>query len=116
MLDLASQLRDLPARRGDAPWPEHEYVRGWGVFALPFDSGHVLALRVFPDNDFSPYTTVWHRDPAGAWSIFVDGPRFDTACPRYYGPACSTVERARIAVDWTGPTSLRITADTPRLT
>ena len=59
---------------------------------LPFDSGHYLALRVFPENDFSPYKTVWHRDPEGQWSIFVDGPRFDTACPRYYGPACTRVE------------------------
>ena len=55
MADLASRLRDMPARRGDPPWPDYEYVRGWGVFALPFDSGHVLALRVFPENDFSPY-------------------------------------------------------------
>ena len=58
MTDLAEKLRDLPARRGDAPWPDHEYVKGWGVMGLPFDSGHHLALRVFPENDFSPYKTV----------------------------------------------------------
>jgi len=45
----------MPARRGEPPWLGYEYVRGWGVFALPFNSGHVLALRVFPENDFSPY-------------------------------------------------------------
>ncbi|HUZ56448.1 MAG TPA: hypothetical protein VMU94_28480 [Streptosporangiaceae bacterium] len=55
---------------------------------MPFDTGHVLALCVFPENDFSPYRTVWHRDPGGRWSIYVDGPRLDTGCPRYYGPAC----------------------------
>jgi hypothetical protein len=52
---------------------------GLGVFGLPFDSGHVLALRVFPDNDFAPDRTLWHRDPAGRWSIHVDGPRIETA-------------------------------------
>ena len=35
------------------------------MIALPFDSGHVLALRVFPENDFGPCRTVWHRDPSG---------------------------------------------------
>jgi hypothetical protein len=46
---------------GEAPWPGHEYVRGWGVFGLPFDSRHVLALRVFPQSSFGPYRTLWHR-------------------------------------------------------
>ena len=44
--------------RSHAPWPGQEYARGWGVFALPFDSGHVLALRGFPANDFGPYRAV----------------------------------------------------------
>jgi len=116
VVDLAARVRDLPERRGRAPWPNHEYVRGWGVFGLPFDSGHVLALRVFPDNDFAPYRTVWHRDPAGAWSIYVHGPRRETACPRYYGPACTRTAFARIDLAWTGPAALRVTMDDPALT
>ncbi|MEV2221295.1 hypothetical protein AB0E01_15600 [Nocardia vinacea] len=115
MLDLASQLTDLPEHRGHAPWPGHEYVKGWGVFGLPFDSGHILALRVFPENDFGPYKTVWHRDPDGRWSIFVDGDRLETACPRYYGPACAYTGFATIRVAWTGPASLRVTVDEPAL-
>ena len=115
MTDLASKLSHFPALRGESPWPDHEYVKGWGVMGLPFDSGHYLALRVFPENDFAPYKTVWHRDPEGWWSIFVDGPRLDTACPRYYGAACSRIEHAKIDLAWTGPMSLRVTADTPRL-
>jgi len=115
MVDLATRLRDLPALRGEPPWPGFEYVKGWGVFGLPFDSGHVLALRVFPENDFSPYRTLWHRDPEGRWSIFVDGSRLDTACPRYYGPACSHVGHARIDIEWSGPTSLRVMMDEPDL-
>jgi hypothetical protein len=115
MTDLAAMLRDLPERRASAPWPDHEHVKGWGVMGLPFDSGHYLALRVFPENDFAPYKTVWHRDPEGRWSIFVDGPRLDTACPRYYGPACTHVGHAAIDLAWTGPTSLRVTVDAARL-
>jgi hypothetical protein len=115
VLDLAHRLRDLPERQGEPPWPGHEYVKGWGVFGLPFDSGHVLALRVFPENDFSPYRTVWHRDPEGRWSIYVDGRSADTACPRYYGAACGHVGHAQIHLTWTGPASLRVTMDQPAL-
>jgi hypothetical protein len=114
-LNLSSVLRDLPPVRGRAAWPDHEYVKGWGVFALPFDSGHVLALRVFPENSFAPYVTVWHRDPEGRWSIYVDGPRLDIACPRYYGPACAHTAFARIGWTWIGPATLRVTMDDPFL-
>ena len=58
MTSLSARASAIADRVGDAPWPDHEYVRGWGVFGLPFDSGHVLALRVFPDNSFAPYRTV----------------------------------------------------------
>jgi hypothetical protein len=44
MPDLAKHLRGLPERQGEPPWPGDEYVKGWGMFGLPFDSGHVLAL------------------------------------------------------------------------
>ena len=68
---------------GEAPWPGHEYVRGWGVIGLPFDSGHVLVLRVFPQSSFGPYRTLWHRDPGGRWSIYADAQDVACACPRY---------------------------------
>lgn len=100
---------------GEAPWPDHEYVRGWGVMGLPFDSGHVLALRIFPQSSFGPYRTVWHRDPDGRWSIYADAARVEHACPRYYAPACSYVGPARIGVEWTGPRTVRITMDEPAL-
>ena len=115
MLDLSTQLRDLPEQQGDPPWPGYEYVKGWGVFGVPFDSGHVLALRVFPENDFSPYRTLWHRDTQGRWSIYVDGQSADLACPRYYGQACTHIGYASIKLEWTGPSTLRVSVDEPEL-
>ncbi len=94
---------------------ESRVCEGLGVFGLPFDSGHILALRVFPENDFSPYRTIWHRDPDGRWAIYVDGPRLDTACPRYYGAACEYTGYAHIDLTWTGPATLRVTMDIPSL-
>jgi hypothetical protein len=114
MPNLSGELSSIPEGLGQPPWPG-EYVKGWGVFALPFDSGHVLALRVFPQGSFAPYRTVWHRDPNGDWSIFVDGPQLETACPRYYGEACVYTGYSQIQIGWTAQSSLRVTMEKPRL-
>ena len=110
--DLLSAWTSEPPR---LPWPDVEYVKGWGVFGLPFDSGNVLALRVFPHSSFGPYRTVWHRDPGGRWSIYVDGPEVDTACPRYYGTACVHTGRAHIELAWADRATLQVTMDGPAL-
>ncbi len=47
----------------------------------------MLALRVFPENDFSPYRTVWHRDPGGRWSI--------------HGPATLRITMDSPELEWT---------------
>lgn len=115
-MNLARQLQAIQPSTAPSPLPGFEYVRGFGVFALPFDSGHILALRVFPQNEFAPYCTIWHRPPDGDWSIFVHGPRVDTACPRYYGAAAKQSVHARITLQWTGPMTLSIEMDAPKLT
>lgn len=93
----------------------YEHVRGYGVHSLPFDSGNVLALRVFPQNDFAAYCTVWHCTPDGRWRIYVAAPRLDIACPRYYSSAAEICEYADISLEWTGSTTLRIEMDSPAL-
>jgi hypothetical protein len=113
--DLRALLARLPESRDNAPREGREYVNGWGIFALPFESGDILALRVFPQNDFSPYVSVWHRDPGGRWAIHVDGARLDTACPRYFSPACAYTGLTTISVAWTGPNSLHIQMSDPSL-
>jgi len=68
----------------------------------------VLALRVFPQNDFAPFVSVWHRTPGEEWSIYVDGPRLDTACPRYFGDGAVRSALTSIDLNWTGPRDLRV--------
>ncbi len=103
-MDIAALAQSLPASRADSPLSGAEHVRGFGIPALPFASGHVLALRVFAQTDFGPYRSLWHRDPAGAWTIFVDGVAVGEACPRY-----------RLSLDWRGPAELFVAMDDPPL-
>jgi hypothetical protein len=112
-MDLRGLLADLPSEEGHAPGQDQKYVNGWGVFALPFESRDVLALRVFPQNSFNPYVAIWHRDPDGRWAIYVDGARLDTSCPRYFGSARDHTGFADIAVTWTGPDSIHVQMNEP---
>lgn len=112
---LAERARAIVPRSDESPWADHEYQRGYAVMVLPFSSGHLLALRVSPQNPFAPYVSVWHRPPEGEWSIYVDGPSLETACPRYWGPVTRQTAFARIDVEWTGPDELRVEVDEPRL-
>lgn len=114
-MNLAAKARAIEPRTGESPWSGHEYGRGYGVLVCPFDSGHLLGLRVFPENDFAPYVSFWHRAPGEDWAIYVDGPSLDTACPRYWGPATGTTALAEIDVNWTGRRELRVTMDEPAL-
>lgn len=98
-----------------SPLPGYEYGSGYGIMALSFASSHVLALRVFPENDFAPYKALWHRTPDHRWSIYVDGPRHDTACPRYCGKAVAHVQTVSIRLAWKDAHSLTIEMDQPVL-
>ncbi len=114
-MNLATELQSLRPEARPSPLAGFEHVRGYGVFGMPFSSGHVLALRVFPQNDFAPYTSLWHRTPEGAWSIYVHGAPPELACPRYFGPATQHSQAARIDLKWTGPMELKVEMDSPRL-
>lgn len=108
MSSLAAAAQSFSPGVGKSPWPGHEYVRGYTVFSMPTSTGDVLVLRVLPENDFAPYTTVWRRSPAGRWSMFVDAADIDTACPRYFGSACREILPASIVVTWPGPSQLHV--------
>jgi hypothetical protein len=89
---------------------------GYGVMGLPFESGHVLALRRFPASSIGPgYRSVWHRSPSGRWTFYQDVPA-ELACTRYFGAAVAEVREGPIDIAWTGPRSLAISADDGALT
>ncbi|MFL6088670.1 MAG: hypothetical protein ACJ71Z_00835 [Aeromicrobium sp.] len=79
--------REASSLSVDLPAGTDERVSGYGVIGLPFSSGHYLALRDFVASSFGPaYRAVWHRDPAGAWSIYSTNEASES-CPRYLSAA-----------------------------
>ena len=115
--DISRAARRIHARvsSSEAAWTGHEHYVGYAVMALPFSTGHILGLRVFPENDFSPYKSVWHRTPDGKWSIYNHGPSLETTCPRWWGPALDHAELAPVQLEWTGPAELRVEMESPPL-
>ena len=60
----SNAMRALPDGPGDR-------FSGYAIIGLPFQSGHVLALRRFPTSSIGPgYTAVWHRNPSGRWTFY----------------------------------------------
>lgn len=77
---------------------------------LPFQTGHVLALRRFPASSIGPgYRSVWHRDPRGRWTFYQDQPA-ELAGTRYFGSKVDEVREGPIRIDWTGPRQFRVHA------
>jgi hypothetical protein len=112
-LDLRARIESMSGNGNR--WPGFEQLTGWAILALPFSTGDILGVRDFPFSDFAPYHSVWHRDPAGDWSVYVDGPSLEIGCPRWWGPGLRTARLATISIDWTGPRSVRIAMAEPAL-
>jgi hypothetical protein len=89
----------MPAGPGDA-------FSGWGILGVPFQSGHVLALRRHVGSSLGPaYTSIWHRDPAGRWTFYATTAP-DCSCARYYGARIDRNVVAPIDLEWTTPWTL----------
>jgi hypothetical protein len=85
-----------------------ERFSGYGVMGLPFASGHYLAFRHMTASSVGPsYRAVWHRNPAGQWSVYADAPP-EVSCARYIGSALTATFMSQIDVNWSGPTSLTV--------
>ena len=114
-MNLSNRVSEIEGRIDRSPWADHEFVRGYSVMVAPFSSGDLLGLRVWPQSDFGPYVSVWHRSPDGDWSIYSDGPSLETTCSRYWNPAIQHASLTNIEVTWTGPNELRVEMDEPHL-
>jgi hypothetical protein len=92
----------------ELPPGSEERFSGYGIMGLPFQSGHVLALRRFVVTSVGPaYTSVWHRNPAGDWTFYQNVPPHQ-ACPRFFGSDISAAHLRDIDLTWTGPRDLDI--------
>lgn len=111
-MSSARELAEEIERKAPLPEvPERERFWGYAVVGLPFRSGHVLALRRFPATSIGPgYTSVWHRDPDGRWTIYQDQSPSCT-CPRAFGPAIDAAPTVPIELEWSGPEELRVEID-----
>lgn len=96
-------------RRRPLPSGREERFTGYGAIGLTFGSGHVLAFRRSAASSIGPpFTSVWHRDPGGRWTHYVDiepGRSFH----RYFGAGIDRVEVEEISLTWPGPAELTIT-------
>jgi hypothetical protein len=97
--------------RSDLPDGDEERFAGYGIMGQPFRSGHVLAVRRFPHNTIgAAYTSVWHCDPEGRWTMWDDASAL-CSCPRYFGPALAAVHECPITIEWPDPWTLQVHID-----
>lgn len=106
-MDLAARAAETEA--AELPGGDQERFAGYGVMGLPFSSGHVLAMRRFPASSIGPpYTSVWHRTPAGGWMFWQDQPS-EVGCGRYFSAEVSVLAATEITVAWPSPNELLVT-------
>src|SRR5215203_6829891 len=96
LVDSLEQGTELPSGN-------EERFAGYGVLGVPFTSGNLLAMRRFPASSLGEsYTSVWHRNPQGRWTIYTSvAPQL--ACPRYFGSAIDETGVREIEISWRSP-------------
>ncbi|MBS2031829.1 MAG: hypothetical protein JST54_28290 [Deltaproteobacteria bacterium] len=106
----------LAELRSALPAGNDERFSGWGVMGLPFQNGDVLALRRFGATSIGEgYTSVWYRDPQGAWTIWANRPPKES-CARYFGSALTRSFTTDVDVTWEGASRFRVRVPAAKLT
>jgi hypothetical protein len=78
-----------------------ERFTGYGAMGVPYSGGHYLAFRdILASSLGKTYRAIWHRDPAGRWTIFTTTDP-DASCPRYFGSVTAAEQVPAIEVTWT---------------
>jgi hypothetical protein len=105
------ELVDSLEQGTELPSGNEERFSGYGVLGVPFTSGHLLAMRRFPASSLGEsYTSVWHRDPQGRWTIYTSvAPQM--ACPRYFGSAIDEASVREIEITWTSPRDFTLSVE-----
>ncbi len=105
---MGASPRETAHSGGRLPIEPGDRVRGYGVMGLPVGDGHYLALRHWTAVSFGePYRSVWHRDPAGRWTIRADQPP-RVSCARFVGAAADRVVTAPIDITWEDESHLEV--------
>jgi hypothetical protein len=108
--DEPAEVAAALERGGQVIPGEGDRYSGYAVLGVGFTSGDVLALRRFPLTSRGPaYTSVWHRSPAGRWTMYTDVA--DHGCARYFAPALDEVIVGPIRIEWTSPRRVEIAVD-----
>jgi hypothetical protein len=82
-MDPKTIVQDIE-QNGSVPAGIEGRFAGYAVIGLPFASGYVLSLRLFPASSVRPgYTSVWHRDPRRMLDSLLDS-RPEHGCARYF--------------------------------
>jgi len=85
---------------------------GYAIIGQPFQWGDFLALRRFPVSSIGPgYTSVWHRDPAGRWTVYSTVAP-DVSCARYIGRQVAENVVTPINISWTDSVRFRVVVGT----
>jgi hypothetical protein len=109
-----SARRIVEALEHDAPMLDGPGDRfsGCAIIALPFQSGHILALRRFTASSIGPgYTSVWHRDPSCSWT-FYSTVAPDLSCARYFGGQVTRNVVTPIDIAWVDSMRFRVVVGT----
>jgi hypothetical protein len=83
-------------------------LHGYGLLSLALESGDVVMFRrVMASSMGPPFTTLWHRDPAGEWRFHVNvAPA--RSCLRFLGAAPDRIRTDDISVVWKSPHQLAL--------
>lgn len=107
--DAAARLESAPR----LPGGDRERFSGYGVLGVGFASGHMLAMQRVVASSIGPaFTAVWHRDPSGHWTFYVDG-QPELTWVRHFSPAGRVVRDDGIRIVWHGPTSFSVRVPLP---
>jgi hypothetical protein len=90
------------------PEGTEERVSGYGLMGIPFSTGHVLGLRRWTASSVGePFTSIWHRDPAGRW-VFYETNKCTVACSRWFGGGVEESRPTGINLTWESADRLRV--------
>lgn len=88
-----------------------ERFNGYGLMGMTFSSGHVLALRRFVRTSLGPgYLAVWHRNPAGEWTIYSDAAP-SLSCSRYFGEETKQAVTTPIEITWLNDNHFKVSIE-----